>query len=620
MFLDFYGLREQPFGVTPNPRYLYHSPVHREALASLIYGVEADLGFAALIAEPGMGKTTLLFYLLEKFRNTARTALLFQTQCTAPELLRYLANEFEIPSDESDPVVLNDRIRELLVREARAGRRVIVIIDEAQNLSEDALEAVRLLSDFETPEFKLLHIILTGQPQLAEKLARPSMAQLLQRISMLNRLNPLTPDEIRNYIEYRLGVAGYRGPALFEADAIEVLKRLSGGVPRRINRLCFNALSLGCALQKRTIDASVVEEVGADLDIGELLYEKGGISVPAEEPARVVEMRPSAAPEPFTQAVAVPVAVGAVTATVTPPISGQKSISGQTNDGGVAAVVPNQVVRSAATTTAFPSTRTVVPIANRRPPVRPVIQPRTASLAAKRAPRKNHVPLVLAVLAAVLLLAGWVIWKMPSQGRPATGGAVPEQTTVEKSIELPKSEPDSGAGTDQFVPTEKPLNQQKKENRPVLTVKPSSAHAPDKQGQPAAQQPQTPSEPPATVAAESANNANNTMVVDFGPETTSRQMSGRPSRGVVPAALLKRVQPVYPAAAQQAGIEGTVIVAAVIAKDGRPRNVHAVSGNSLLIQAAVDAVRKWVYRPYLLNGEPADVDTQVVINFDLKNR
>jgi general secretion pathway protein A len=272
MFLQYYGLREQPFGVTPNPRFLYHGPAHREALASLIYGIEADLGFAALIAEPGMGKTTLLFYLLEKFRPTARTALVFQTQCTPQELLRYVANEFEIEAAEDDPVVLNDRIRQALVREARARRRVILIVDEAQNLTEESLEAIRLLSDFETPDFKLLHIILAGQPRLAEKLAQPGLAQLLQRIAMLNRLLPFTAiDDVARYIAYRLKVAGYSGLPLFTTEAMELIARHSGGIPRQINRLCFNALSLGCVTKKRRIDGEVVREVIKDLDVNSLL-------------------------------------------------------------------------------------------------------------------------------------------------------------------------------------------------------------------------------------------------------------------------------------------------------------------------------------------------------------
>lgn len=271
MFLNFYNLREQPFGTTPNPRFLYPSVVHREALASLVYGIESNLGFAALIAEPGMGKTTLLFNVLARLKNSARTAFLFETQCNSQSLLRYLLAELRVPTTDHDPVVLHEKFKQVLYEESRMGRRVIVIIDEAQNLDLKVLETVRLLSDFETPEAKLLHIILVGQPQLAKQLSSPKMSQLRQRIPMMNFLRPLNPGEVTEYVNHRLQVAGYSGPLLFTMSALERIAELSSGVPRQINRICFNALSLGCALKTKEIDRSTIDEVGADLDLGLLL-------------------------------------------------------------------------------------------------------------------------------------------------------------------------------------------------------------------------------------------------------------------------------------------------------------------------------------------------------------
>ncbi len=271
MFLKFYNLRVQPFGTTPNPRFLYPSVVHREALASLIYGIESNLGFAALIAEPGMGKTTLLFHVLTRLRNSARTAFLFETQCNSQSLLRYLLAELRVPTTDPDPVVLHEKFKQVLYEESRMGRRVVVIIDEAQNLNGEVLETVRLLSDFETPEAKLLHIILVGQPQLAKQLSCPKMSQLLQRIPMMNFLRPLEPGEVTEYIDHRLRVAGYSGPQLFTNSALERITELSNGVPRKINRICFNALSLGCALATKQIERSLIDEVGADLDLDLLL-------------------------------------------------------------------------------------------------------------------------------------------------------------------------------------------------------------------------------------------------------------------------------------------------------------------------------------------------------------
>jgi general secretion pathway protein A len=267
MFLKHFGLTEQPFGVTPDPRFLYLSSAHREALASLYYGIEANRGFLGLIAQPGMGKTTLLFHLLDKFRTSAHTAFIFQTQCTSREFMRFLLAEVGYEEDTQDLVRLHDEFNRRLLDEARAGRRMIVVVDEAQNLSPEVLETVRLLSDFETPRAKLMHIILSGQPQLADKLASPALAQLRQRVSILHGLEALTFSEVKNYIEHRLKIAGYRGDTPFTPEAYEIVAKFTQGIPRNVNNFCFNAFALACALQKKTVDAEIASETISDLDI-----------------------------------------------------------------------------------------------------------------------------------------------------------------------------------------------------------------------------------------------------------------------------------------------------------------------------------------------------------------
>jgi len=274
MFLQFYGFREQPFGVTPDPRHLYLSPAHREALASLYYGIQAERGFMALIAKPGMGKTTLLFELLQRFQSTARTAFIFQTQCNSREFMRFLLAEIGCEmSPDQDLVSMHREFNQCLLQEARAGRRFIVVVDEAQNCDPSVLETIRLLSDFETPRAKLMQIVLAGQPELADKLARPSLGQLRQRISVLTRLEPLPLAEVERFIDYRLRIAGYTGGPLFTASARKMIAEMSEGIPRNINNLCFNALSIGCALQHRTIDVEVLREVGVDFDLSRLVTE-----------------------------------------------------------------------------------------------------------------------------------------------------------------------------------------------------------------------------------------------------------------------------------------------------------------------------------------------------------
>jgi len=269
MFLKFFGLKEQPFGVTPDPRYLYLSPAHREALASLFYGIEVGRGFLALIAKPGMGKTTLLFHLLEKFRRTARTVLLFQTQCTSREFMRFLMSELGYETADHDFVRMHEEFNRHLVQEARAGNRFIIVVDEAQNLDPSVLETIRLLSDFETPQAKLLQIVLAGQPELADKLASRNLAQLRQRISLVSGLEQLSVDDTRNYIQHRLRVAGYEGERLFTPQALADTADFTEGIPRNINSFCFNAMSLACALRQPIIDASIVREVISDLDISQ---------------------------------------------------------------------------------------------------------------------------------------------------------------------------------------------------------------------------------------------------------------------------------------------------------------------------------------------------------------
>ena len=247
MFLDFYQMREQPFGVSPDPRYLYLGESHREALASLFCGVEADCAFMALIAPPGLGKTTLAYQLLEKLQRTSRTVFLSQTQCNSRELLHYVLNDLGVDATGMDIVSTHRKLKEILSRERLAGRRFILAIDEAQNLHPDALEGIRLLSNFETPRAKLLQILLIGQPPLAHKLAAPALVQLEQRIAVIARLQPFGPEDTTRYIAHRLQVAAYERRSPFTPEALQIIADQSQGIPRNINSLCFNALSLGCA-------------------------------------------------------------------------------------------------------------------------------------------------------------------------------------------------------------------------------------------------------------------------------------------------------------------------------------------------------------------------------------
>src|SRR3989442_185405 len=285
--LDFYGLCEQPFGVTPDPAYFYLSPAHRQALSSISRGIENDRGFMALIAEPGMGKTTLLNKLLEELRDSTRTVFLFQTQCDSRGFFRYLLSELGVESVVGmDLVAMHHKLNEILFQEMLEGRRFVLVVDEAQNLHDSVLETIRLLSDFETPHAKLLEIVLAGQPQLAAKLARPNLSQLRQRIAVLAKLEPLSAAETARYIEHRLRVARYTGGLLFSPDALELIAERSQGIPRNINNMCFSALMLGYSRGCKTISSDIVQEVVAQSEL-ESLVQRPTQPRAAIKPARV---------------------------------------------------------------------------------------------------------------------------------------------------------------------------------------------------------------------------------------------------------------------------------------------------------------------------------------------
>jgi type II secretory pathway predicted ATPase ExeA len=265
-FLDHFGLREQPFGVTPDVRFLYFGSQHRQALNALHYGTELHRGFLTLIAQPGMGKTSLLYHYLEALRGAARTVFLFQTDANATELMRYLLADLGLDAKGMDLPEMRAALGQILQGETQQGRRFVLVIDEAQNLEEKTLESIRLLSNFETPGMKLLHIILAGQPQLAELLGKPSMAQLRQRVSFAIRIEPFSREEVGLYLDHRLRVAGYSGAQLFSTTARTLLAPRSEGIPRNINNICFAALLLAWATRRRVIDRELMRDVLSELD------------------------------------------------------------------------------------------------------------------------------------------------------------------------------------------------------------------------------------------------------------------------------------------------------------------------------------------------------------------
>jgi general secretion pathway protein A len=267
MYLTFFGLNEKPFAITPDPRYLYLSERHAEALAHLLYGINEAGGFVQLTGEVGTGKTTIVRSLLAQTPKNAEIALILNPKMTAPEFLLTICEELGIGVPDSALGSLKDLVdilSQYLLRAHAAGHRVVVVVDEAQNLSPEVLEQVRLLTNLETNTQKLLQIILIGQPELRELLARNELRQLAQRITGRYHLNPLSQDETAAYVRHRLRVAGATTD-IFAPGALGAVFRLSQGVPRVINVICDRALLGAYSMDRHRVTAALVRNAAAEV-------------------------------------------------------------------------------------------------------------------------------------------------------------------------------------------------------------------------------------------------------------------------------------------------------------------------------------------------------------------
>ncbi|MBK6864903.1 MAG: AAA family ATPase [Ideonella sp.] len=270
MYAKHFGLRREPFSIAPDPRYLFLSERHREALAHLLYGLRGGGGFVLLTGEIGAGKTTVCRAFLDQVPRRCNVAYIFNPTQSAEELLGSICDEFRIPRERiagaAAPTAKQhvDALNEFLLRTHAVGQNNVLVIDEAQLLSATVLEQLRLLTNLETAERKLLQIVLIGQPELREMLARPELEQFAQRVIARYHLDPLSADESAQYIRHRLTVAGLTAALPFDAQALVRVHELARGVPRRINLLCDRALLGAYALGSKSVDATIVERAAAE--------------------------------------------------------------------------------------------------------------------------------------------------------------------------------------------------------------------------------------------------------------------------------------------------------------------------------------------------------------------
>ncbi len=271
MYQKFFGLRESPFNVNPDPRYLFLTRQMQEALAGLTYGIQNRKGFILLTGEVGTGKTTLLNRLLDWLHGQRMsTAFIFNSQMDVKQLFDFILADFEIPCQSREKSQMLLRLNHWLLERYRAGETAVLIVDEAQNLSLEVLEEIRLLTNLETSTEKLLQIVLTGQPELEERLKLPQLRQLRQRITLRSRTSTLELEETFGYIAERLRIAGANGEAIFSREAVQAVHLYSRGIPRVVNLLCEHSLINAYVDHLRPVPAHLVEEVAREFQLDEI--------------------------------------------------------------------------------------------------------------------------------------------------------------------------------------------------------------------------------------------------------------------------------------------------------------------------------------------------------------
>jgi general secretion pathway protein A len=266
MYESFFGFQEKPFNLTPDPRYLYPSPSHREALAQLVYGIQEKRGFMVITGEVGTGKTTLLHTLLQQHDSSIKAAFVFYPRLSFHDFLLYVLNNFGLQTTAMTAAQGLTQLHQFLLEQHHKGETTVLVIDEAQSLPISLLEEIRMLSNLETPGEKLLQMALVGQPELQRKLRSPRLRQLRQRINVTYEIRPLSYIDMRDYIRHRCAVAGRVEPTLFTYSALKAIYAHSNGIPRLINTLCDQALLTGYAEGRRRINRRIVQQVVRELE------------------------------------------------------------------------------------------------------------------------------------------------------------------------------------------------------------------------------------------------------------------------------------------------------------------------------------------------------------------
>jgi TonB family protein len=576
---DLWHIGKDAFGATPDTSFYFLSRSHREAFTDLIGAIEGDRPFAALVGKPGTGKTTLLFRVLEQYRNSARTAFIFQSQCNARELMQYLLTDCDIELPEQDIVSMHAKFNEVLIETHRSGKRFLLLLDEAHNFDEPTIESIRLLSDFETPKKKLLQIIFSGQPALDEVLARPGMVQVRQRISLFRTLEPLESEEVSAYIAHRLKIVGVT-QELFSLAALRLIADLTGGIPREIHNVCFAALAQACTMGRRRVNGDIIYAVARDLRIlpSDEGYEEETIT---EGPPEGVDHE-----EPKRASAATAISPGSVDR-LTPT--------------SVPDVTPAEIKPDF-----FAIQRSVAP-GPTEARNHPSSSPKEDRGIRARGKRKKMRAKWNAVIAACAILSGCALYAWVEGVNGKVNSFASAQTP------LANSRTDPAESTPKPVIAAKPPRSTKRRSVPQIASQRTDSRSDLIDRGNEMQASGGDANPPTAVAGiETGANANESLaaaVMRSIPATVEKAPT--PVSSFVPSKLIESPQPAYPSTARNAGISGEVELEAIIQRDGTLRDIRVVKGHPLLTAAAIRAAEQQRYSPYLLNGVPQEVSTRV---------
>jgi TonB family protein len=590
----------------------------------LTNAINCDRPFAVLVGKPGTGKTTLLFRLLEQYRNTARTVFVFQSQCNARELMQYMLTDADIDVSTPDIVSMHTKFNDVLIETHRSGKRFLLLLDEAHNFDERTIESIRLLSDFETPKKKLVQIIFSGQPGLDEVLAQPGMVQVRQRISLFRRLDPLSREEVGAYIAHRLKIVRAT-LEVFSPVSIELIAAVSGGIPREIHNLCFAALSLASAKGRSKVTGDIVYTVARDLRIlsGDEKDQEENIT---EEAPVVVRSESDESVEPDTRDESVAIDESAERIEpldlVEPHVaSATAAVSSVAGDAlPMPSAVPN-ITRTDTKPDFFSVQRSIVPDpADCRKHSfgtsgdRSFAQESDSDLEETGRELKANGKKILVTAAVLGIVSGCAVfaWVQGVNGKVKdfvsaptlfanTATQAPETTeeTSRKPVVAAMPRPPTKKRAVRRIASEPA------EERTDLLDSASESPVSDDHADP----------PMAVAGIQSDQRSNDQLAIAVMPASVEVVPAPAPAPPAVsrfvPSRLVESPPPSYPSAARNARIGGQVELEAIITTRGRLRDIHVINGHPLLNAAAIEAAERQRYTPYLLNGVPQEVSTRV---------